>query len=65
MPGVESLTFRSPTFGECLIEVEGQDFATQWMSEMESGLPAYSLESRGLPKEQFLEVACSLDYVKL
>ena len=65
VPGEETLTFQSPTFGACRVEVDGADLATGWMSEMESGLPAYSLVGQGVPREHFLEVARSLDYLKL
>lgn len=65
VPGQESVVFRSPTFGECSLEVDDEELVTHWMSEMESGLPAYSLEAKGLAREQFLEVAQSLDYIKV
>jgi hypothetical protein len=64
-PGQERVAFKSPTFGECTVMVEGSDLVTGWMSEMESGLPAYSLVGKGVSREQFLQVAKSLDYIKL
>ena len=65
VPGKESFSFQSPTFGHCTVEVEGEELFTQWMSEMESGLPAYSLVGQGVDREEFVQVAKSLDYVKL
>lgn len=65
LPGDESVPFQQPTFGACTIEVEGTQLATEWMSEMINGLPAYSLVGEGVSREEFISVACSLDYLKL
>lgn len=65
VPGQESVAFDSPTLGRCTLEVDNDELYTGWMSEMESGLPAYSLAATGLSREQVLRVARSLDYVKL
>jgi hypothetical protein len=65
LPGQESVPFHSPTFGPCTLEVDDAQLCTSWMSEMESGLPAYSLVGKGLSREQFLQVARSLDYVRV
>lgn len=65
VPGQESIPFQSPTFGRCTLEVDEDELYTGWMSEVESGLPAYSLAANGVTREQFLQVAKSLDYVKI
>ena len=65
VPGQESITFENSTFGRCTLEVDEDELYTGWMSEMASGLPAYSLAANGVTREQFLQVAKSLDYVKI
>lgn len=64
-PGEETLSFHSPTFGDGVVEVEDGRLLTGWMSEMESGLPAYSLAGIGIEREPFLRIASSLDYIKV
>ncbi len=64
-PGARTERFQHPTFGDTRLEIDGDDLGTGWMSEMESGLPAYSLNGKGVPKERFLQLAQSLDYLKL
>ncbi len=65
LPGEESFPFEHPSFGSCQIEVEGNVLATEWMSEMSNGLPAYSLVGEGVTRDEFIAIARSLDYLKL
>ena len=65
LPGERSFQFQHPTFGQVQIEVEEDQLATGWMSEMSDGLPAYCLVGREMQEQQFLEIASSLDYLKL
>lgn len=64
-PGEDTVLFHNPTFGQCTLEVEDNRMLTGWMSEMESGLPAYSLSGTGISRERFLQIAQSLDYIKI
>lgn len=64
-PSAESTSFLHPFFGTVRLHLGENEMGTDWMSEMESGLPAYSLTARGLPADLVLAVARSLDYVKI
>lgn len=65
MPGKERIEFETSYFGECSLERSGEEIATQWFSEMESGLPAYSVVAKGLEAEDVIAVVRSLDYVRV
>lgn len=65
LAGKERIEFPTRYFGDCSLEKNGEELATQWFSEMESGLPAYSVVARGLEPEQVIAFVQSLDYVRV
>lgn len=65
LPGEERIEFTTRYFGDCILERSGEEVASQWFSEMESGLPAYSVVAKGLKPEEVVEIVHSLDYVRV
>ncbi len=65
LAGRERIEFETRFFGELCLEKNGEELATSWFSEMESGLPAYSVIAKGLEPEQVIAFVQSLDYVRV
>lgn len=63
--GGERIPFDTRYFGECFLEKSGDRIVSEWFSEMESGVPAYSVTANGLDPDDVIEFVRSLDYVRV
>lgn len=61
----ERIPFETPYFGQCYLERSGEELISEWFSEMQSGLPAYSVVAKGLEPEEVIDFVRSLDYVRV
>ena len=63
--GSERIEFETRFFGNCSVEVTGQEIVSDWFSEMQVGYPAYRVEAEGMTPEEVIEFVNSLDYVRI
>lgn len=63
--GGEKIEFETRYFGECFLELSGEEIVSDWFSEMQSGFPAYSVQAKGMEPDDVIEFVRSLDYVRV